>query len=108
MNYEEIVSELDSVIKSSELAGVGIVEKLEKALSFSKDKNSYDLILEVISMIQQEDLLRQKIERVANSICEVQGIDASKYNIAPSAKHIAGDNYEEMSQEDIDNLFKNK
>lgn len=108
MNYEKIVSELDIVIKNSEKAGVGIVDKLEEALSLIENKEAYDLIFQVMGMIQQEDLLRQKIERVLNSICEAQGIDASKYNIAPSAKHIAGDDYEEMSQDDINNLFKNK
>lgn len=108
MNYEEIVAELDAVIKNSEKAGVTVVDKLEEALSLTENKEAYDLIFSVMGMIQEEDLLRQKIERVMNSICEVQGIDPSKYNIAPSAKHIAGDKYEEMSQKDIDNLFKNK
>lgn len=108
MNYEKIVTELDAVIKNSEIAGVGIIDKLEEALSLTENKEAYNLIFQVMGMIQQEDLLRQKIERVVNSICEAQGIDASKYNIAPSAKHIAGDNYDEMSQDDIDNLFKNK
>lgn len=108
MNYEEIVTELDAVVKNSEKAGVTVIDKLEEALSLTENKEAYDLIFNVIGMIQEEDLLRQKVERVMNSICEVQGIDVSKYNIAPSAKHIAGDSYEEMSQEDIDNLFKNK
>ncbi len=108
MNYEEIVAELDAVVKNSEKAGVTVIDKLEEALSLTENKEAYDLIFSVMGMIQEEDLLRQKVERVMNSICQVQGIDASKYNIAPSAKHISGDNYDEMSQEEIDNLFKNK
>lgn len=108
MNYEEIVAELDAVVKNSEKAGVSVIDKLEEALSLTENKEAYDLIFSVIGMVQEEDLLRQKVERVMNSICEVQGINSSKYNIAPSAKHIAGDDYEEMSQDDIDNLFKNK
>lgn len=105
MNYEEIVTELDHMSKSSEKVAVKVFEKLESALSFTKEKESYNLILEVMNMIQEEDIFRQKIERVINSICEAQNIDVTQFNIAPSAKHISGDCYEEMSQEDIDNMF---
>jgi|Cruoilmetagenom7_1024161.scaffolds.fasta_scaffold129230_1 hypothetical protein len=105
MNYEEIVTELDHVTKSSEKVAVNVFEKLESALSFTKDKEAYDLILEVMNMIQEEDIFRQKIERVINSICDAQGIDVTQFNIAPTAKHIAGDNYDALSQEDIDNMF---
>ncbi len=105
MNYEEIVTELDDITKSSEKIAVDVFEKLEAALSFTKEKESYDLILEVMNMVQGEDIFRQKLERVMNSICDAQGIDVSQFNIAPSAKHISGDNYDEMSQEDIDNMF---
>lgn len=106
MNYEDIVNELDDVIKSSEKTAVEVLEKVESALSFTKDEKSSNLLLEAMSLIQQEDLLRQKLERVVNSICEVQNIDVSRFNIAPSAKHITGDDYDEMSQEDIDNMFQ--
>lgn len=106
MNYEEVSDELYDVIKSSEQSAVNILEKLELALSFTKEKESYDLVLEIISMIQEEDIFRQKLERVVNSVCENQNIDVKKYNIAPSAKHISGDNYDELSQEDIDRMFQ--
>ena len=106
MNYEDIVNELDDVIKSSEKTAVEVLEKVESALSFTKDEKSSNLLLEAMNLIQQEDLLRQKLERVVNSICEVQNIDVSRFNIAPSAKHITGDDYDEMSQEDIDNMFQ--
>ncbi|WP_419764329.1 MAG: hypothetical protein ACNI28_11170 [Arcobacter sp.] len=105
MNYEEIVTELDDITKSSEKVAVDVFEKLESALSLTKEKESQDLITEVMNMIQGEDIFRQKIERVINSICDAQGIDVTQFNIAPTAKHIAGDNYDEMSQEDIDNMF---
>lgn len=105
MNYEEIVTELDHVTKSSEKVAVKVFEKLESALSFTKEKESYNLILEVMNMVQEEDIFRQKLERVINSICEAQEIDVTQFNIAPSAKHISGDNYDEMSQADIDSLF---
>jgi len=106
MNYEEIVTELDDVIKSSEESAVKIFEKLEEALSLIKEKESFDLVLSAMNMMQGEDLFRQKLERVVNNICEVQNIDVSRFNIAPSAKHISGDSYDEMSQDDIDKLFK--
>jgi len=107
MNYEEIADELYSVIKSSEEKAVEVFLKLETALSNIKEKESFDLILQAMNIIQEEDIFRQKLERVVNNICEAQEIDVSKYNIAPSAKHISGDDYDEMSQEDIDNLFSN-
>lgn len=108
MNYEEIVVELDKVIKGSEQSAVKIIDSLQETLSLIEDENAFNSLFETINMIQQEDIFRQKLERVLNSICEAQGIDVSRFNIAPTAKHISGDNYEdEMSQSDIDALFKN-
>jgi hypothetical protein len=106
MNYEEVVVELDHVIKSSEKVALSVFDKLETALSYTKEKESYELILQVMNTIQEEDIFRQKLERVVNCICEAQGLDCSKFNIAPTAKHISGDSYEdEISQEDIDKMF---
>ncbi|RXJ79025.1 hypothetical protein [Arcobacter sp. F2176] len=108
MNYEEVVVELDHVIKSSEKVAVSVFDKLELALSYTKEKESSDLIMEVMNTIQEEDIFRQKLERVVNCICEAQGIDGSRFNIAPTAKHISGDKYDdEISQEDIDKMFAN-
>lgn len=105
MNYKEIVLELNDVVKESEESGVNIIKQLEELLSNTKDEKQFNKTLEIMSLIQEEDILRQKVERVLNSICKNQNIDCEKFNIAPTAKHISGDDYEEMSQEDIDKLF---
>lgn len=108
MNYLEITEELDNVIKSSEKSGVEIVEKLEEILSIIKEEEPFNKVLDLMNRFQEEDIHRQKLERVLNAICVNENIDSSKYNIAPTAKHISGDEYDSMSQADIDALFNNK
>jgi hypothetical protein len=41
-----------------------------------------------MDLLQNQDLHRQKIERVVNFVCEKNDIDKSQYNLAPSAKNI--------------------
>lgn len=114
MKYEELISQLCDVIKESELNAVEIYDKLENIISItdalnlpmhegSKIKN---LISDSMGLIQHQDLHRQKIERVVNAVCETNNIDSSKYNLASSAKHLAGDNTSDvLSPEELEALI---
>ncbi len=88
------------------------LEKIDTTLE-SLDIPSHKLtkVQEFISasfgLLQHQDIHRQKIERVVNFVCENKHIDSSEYNLASSAKHIAGDSGEEvLSNDELEALIQ--
>lgn len=115
MKYENLITQLCEVIKESELNAVSIYDNLEEIATFVdsskmalvKKKKIKDLIFESFSLIQNQDLHRQKIERVVNAVCEHHDIDSSLFNIASSAKHLKGDDTTDLvSEDEIEALIK--
>lgn len=115
MTYEELIKELCDVIKESEINSISIYENLETIgnsingfdIPMHESKKINELISESFGLLQHQDLHRQKIERVVNYVCENNNIDASEYNIASSAKHIAGDNTSDtVSNDELEALIK--
>ena len=101
MNYEKALEELQSVLEHSEKSSHEIFEKLETLSNVSSTE-----VDEIVHLIQSHDIYTQKIQRVMNFICEEHNFEDSKYCSAPSAKHIAGDENEVMSNDDIEALIK--
>ena len=63
------------------------------------------LISSIYGLLQNQDLHRQKIERVVNFVCEKNNIDKTQYNLAPSAKNI--DSSEDtLSADELESLIK--
>ncbi|MCJ8327484.1 MAG: hypothetical protein MJK08_10335 [Campylobacterales bacterium] len=115
MKYENLITQLCEVIKESEKNAVEIYDNLESIstilenlnLPLHESKKIESLLSDSYGLIQHQDLHRQKIERVVNAVCEHNNIDASKYNIAPSAKHIDGDaNDDLVSEDELEALIK--
>lgn len=114
MKYEELITQLCEVIKESEVNAVEIYDKLESILSILDNiklpMHESDKIKKLVSdsfgLIQHQDLHRQKIERVVNAVCETNNIDSTQYNLASSAKHIAGDATSDLlSEEELEALI---
>lgn len=116
MTYEELIKELCDVIKESEANSISIYENFEKIEEFLTTLNlpqhKMSKIDEVISssygILQHQDLYRQRIERVVNFVCENNNIDSSEFNLASSAKYIAGDsdNSEVLDNDELEALIK--
>ncbi len=115
MTYEKLIKELCDVIKESEINSISIYENLENIdsqldkfdIPTHELKKLHELISNSFGLLQHQDLHRQKIERVVNYVCETNNIDSSKFNIASSAKFIAGDNNcEVISDEELEELIK--
>ena len=114
MTHEELIKELCDVIKESELNSISIYDNLEAIdtelstldIPFHNLSKIGDLISKSYGMLQHQDLHRQKIERVVNYVCESNNIDASKYNIAPSAKCINADSSDVVSDDELEALIK--
>ncbi len=108
MKYEELITELCDVIKESEVNAALIYENLESIQSTiddtklaQKTKRSIEKkVSESLGLLQHQDLHRQKIERVVNYVCEHNNIDKSQYNLADSAKYLAGDSSSDVVSED--------
>lgn len=106
MKYEELISELCDVIKESENNAELIYQNCEHVQSLIDDSSinqenkntATQKLTEILSLLQHQDIHRQKIERVVNYVCDKNNIDKSRYNLAPSAKNI--DSSEEMLSED--------
>lgn len=114
MKYEELIKELCDVIKESEVNAALIYENLETIKDTIDDtklamktKNSVsEKVSECLGLLQHQDLHRQKIERVVNFVCEHNDIDKSQYNIADSAKYLAGDATEDaLSEAELEELI---
>ena len=113
MSYENIILELCEVIKESENNAQEIfnntegIDNLIQELSLpihQKNKLS-NLISSIYGLLQNQDLHRQKIERVVNFVCEKNDIDKNQYNLAPSAKNI--DSCEDtLCDDEIEALIK--
>uniref|UniRef100_UPI004047B3D3 hypothetical protein n=1 Tax=Aliarcobacter sp. TaxID=2321116 RepID=UPI004047B3D3 len=105
MKYEELISQLCEVIKESENNAQLIYENTESIdtlinsleIPLHKKDKIESAISDIFGLLQNQDLHRQKIERVVNFVCEKNNIDKSQYNLAPSAKNI---NSEDMLSED--------
>ena len=112
MKYEELIAQLCEVIKESEnnaqiiydIAKMidNIVNELE--IPLHKKEKIGDLVSTIFGLLQNQDLHRQKIERVVNFVCEKNDIDKSQYNLAPSAKNIASDDM--LSEDELELLIK--
>ena len=124
----DMVQELGSVTADSEVKATEIFDKLDSILemidsveaSVKEDNKENTLtkltdmrntIFSTMDIMQYQDIHRQKIERVINtmrSIAKVMnqslnGIDSSDNedtNFAPSAKHIAGDDDDDQVDDD--------
>ena len=87
MKYEELIAQLCEVIKESENNAKliydnteiinTIISDLEIPL-YKKDKIG-NAVSNIFGLLQQQDLHRQKIERVVNFVCDKNGIDKSQY-----------------------------
>ena len=112
MKYEELIAQLCEVIKESENNAQviydnakmidNIVNELE--IPLHKKEKIGDLVSTIFGLLQNQDLHRQKIERVVNFVCEKNDIDKSQYNLAPSAKNIASDDM--LSEDELELLIK--
>jgi len=114
MKYENLITQLCEVIKESELNTVNIYDKLENISSLLSEckipmhtQEKIDgLISDSMGLMQHQDLHRQKIERVVNTVCELNGIDPSTYNLANSAKHLEGDDTKDLvSDKELEELI---
>lgn len=115
MTYEKLIKELCDVIKESEKDSVAIYDNLVSigdildglTIPVHKLSKINEHISSSFGLLQHQDMHRQKIERVVNFVCENKNIDSSEYNLASSAKHIAGDeNNEVLDQEQLEALIK--
>ncbi len=106
---KHLVSQLGEVTQESELKATEIFDKLDfiliKIEELEKNKDDSDKIIsemknaifETMSIMQYQDIHRQKIERVINTMRSISQLmshtldSVSPQSFAPSAKHIAGD-----------------
>jgi len=104
-----LVSQLGEVTQESEMKATEIFDKLDIVLVKLEEmeKNADDaptliadsknIIFEIMSIMQYQDIHRQKIERVINTMRSISQLmshtldSVSPQNFAPSAKHIPGD-----------------
>lgn len=124
---DHLIAQLDDVTKESEkkasevfdnldilLANLDEMQKLlndPKALENAIEKMR-NLIFEIMSIMQYQDIHRQKIERVINTMSAISVLMNDTLNsvrtFTPSAKHIAGDKTpkdEIVGNDDIDALI---
>lgn len=104
----ELVSQLGEVTAESEQKGLEVFDNLDKVLAkldtLEGDKENADehinairdIVFETMSVMQYQDIHRQKIERVINTMRTISRVmnntlDSVDNTFAPSAKHIAGD-----------------
>ncbi|CAM3995794.1 hypothetical protein [Arcobacter cloacae] len=113
MKYEELIAQLCEVIKESENNAQLIYENAESIdfivddlnILLHKKNKIKNMISEIYGLLQNQDLHRQKIERVVNFVCEKNDIDKTQYNLAPSAKNI--DSCEDtLSADELELLIK--
>jgi len=127
---EHLVTELHDVTKDSEVKATEIMDKLDMVLNeadaaekcIKEDETEKALILindirntifDAMSIMQYQDIHRQKIERVMNTMRTISdimnntlsSIDGKSKSFAPSAKHIAGDDNETMDDDELQALI---
>lgn len=118
MDDTDLVAELGSVTSDSEKKASEVFDHLDQILTLldKADENpeAYkevnteirNVVFETMSIMQYQDIHRQKIERVINTMRSISQIMNHSLNsvdnsFAPSAKHISGDN-------DTDDLMDNE
>ena len=110
MKYEDLITQWCEVIKESENNAEMIYDNTEMIntiiseldVPFHKKTKITNLVSDIFGLLQNQDLHRQKIERVVNFVCDNNGIDKAQYNLASSAKTIdAKDSEEAMSEEEL-------
>jgi hypothetical protein len=113
MVYEDTILQLCEVIKESENNAQEIFNNAESLDNFfetldipihQKNKLS-NFISNIYGLLQNQDLHRQKIEKVVNFVCDNNGIDKTQYNLAPSAKNIDASE-DTLSEEELEALIK--
>jgi chemotaxis regulatin CheY-phosphate phosphatase CheZ len=122
-HHHDMAEQLGSVTKESEVKATEIFDKLESILEVTgrlKDspKNVEEelllienIVMDIMSTMQYQDIHRQKIERVINNMRSIsklmnQTLNIVDEDIAPSAKHIAGDATSDLvSDEELEALI---
>lgn len=113
MEYEDTILELCEVIKESEKNAQSIFDNTELideiirdlSLPIHKKTKLVNFISNIYGLLQNQDLHRQKIERVVNFVCDSNGLDKAVYNIAPSAKNIDTSD-DTLSDDELEALIK--
>lgn len=113
MSYENIILELCEVIKESENNAQDIFNNIEEIdillqdldLSMHQKNRFSNFISNIYGLLQNQDLHRQKIERVVNFVCDNNSIDKTAYNLAPSAKNIDA-NENTLNVDELEALIK--
>lgn len=124
LNDSDLVAELGSVTSDSEKKASEVFDKLEEVLALidKSDENEANykdinndirnIIFETMSVMQYQDIHRQKIERVINTMRSISqlmnhSLGSVSNTYAPSAKHIAGDeNDDAMDSDELEALIK--
>lgn len=123
-HHQDMAEQLGSVTKESEVKATEIFDKLESILELTCSlKNSSvniengltdieNIVMDIMSTMQYQDIHRQKIERVINNMRSISKLMnqtlhiVDSEDIAPSAKHIAGDNTSDLvSDEELEALI---
>ncbi len=110
LNDTHLVHQLGEVTAESEVKATEIFDKLDAVLMKLDEmekapaniseliSETRNIIFETMSVMQYQDIHRQKIERVINTMRSISQLmshtldSVSPQSYAPSAKHIAGDN----------------
>ncbi len=115
--HQDMAKQLGDVTKESEVKATEILTKLEIIIdtikdirndssNLSSDLDTIDnIIMDIMATMQYHDIHRQKIERVINNMRSIsklmnQTLHIVDEDIAPSAKHIAGDDTSDLVSED--------
>lgn len=120
----DLVAELGSVTSDSEKKATEVFDRLDNVLTLldksdedianAKDINNEirNIIFETMSIMQYQDIHRQKIERVINTMRSISqlmnhSLNSVSETYAPSAKHIAGDADDDvMDDDELEALIK--
>jgi len=107
----EIMTMLDQVLMELDASETCIKEKSEeKALLIVEDIRN--IVFEIMSTMQYQDIHRQKIERVMNTMIDISQMMATTLNgvasvKAPDAKHIDSDDGESVNEDELAELIAN-
>ena len=105
----EIMTMLDQVLVELEASETCIKEKSEdKALMIIDDVRN--IVFEIMSTMQYQDIHRQKIERVMNTMIDISQMMATTLDgviskKAPEAKHIDSSDGEAVNEEELADLI---
>lgn len=122
-HHNDMAEQLGSVTKESEVKATEIFDKLESILDITGRLKEAphnveedlllieNIVMDIMSTMQYQDIHRQKIERVINNMRSIsklmnQTLHIVDEDIAPSAKHIAGDATSDLvSDEELEALI---